>query len=116
MPPPSQLSPDNILRFLQVRSEPASTSEIAQGLHLKNADNRSLFKILSKLKKRRAIEELPAGRYPLPRRKSEKEATAQKPPHNASQRPQPSPSPLAGRDQLTGRLVLRHDGYCVVVT
>ncbi len=113
MPPPSQLSPDNILRFLQVRSGPASASEIAEGLHLKKADNRSLFKMLSKLKKRRAIEELPGGRYRLPGHKSEKEATAQKPPQNASQRPQPSP--LAGRDEVKGRLVLHHDGYGFVV-
>src|SRR5258707_4265526 len=113
MPRPSHLSPDNILRFLQVRSEPASTNEIAQGLHLRKADNRSLFKMLSKLKKRRAIEELPGGRYRFPSRKPEKEATAQKPSQNASQRPQPSP--LAGRDEVKGRLVLHHDGYGFVV-
>src|SRR5712691_9815060 len=113
MPHPSHLSPDNILRFLQVRSEPASTSEIAEGLHLKKADNRSLFKMLSKLKKRRAIEELPGGRYRLPSRKSEKEATAQKPPQSAPRRPQPSV--LAGRDEVKGRLVLHHDGYGFVV-
>ena len=54
----SHLSPDNILRFLQLRSEPASTREIADGLQLRKTDNRPLFKMLSKLKKRRAIEEL----------------------------------------------------------
>ena len=47
MPRPSHLSPDNILRFLQIRSEPASTNEIAQGLHLKKADTRPLFKMLA---------------------------------------------------------------------
>ena len=46
MPRPSHLSPDNILRFLQVRSEPASASEIVEGLHLKKTDNRPLFKML----------------------------------------------------------------------
>src|SRR5207302_1166684 len=72
MPRPSHLSPDNILRFLQVRSAPASPSEIAEGLHLKKSDLGALFKMLSKLKKRRAIEELPGGRYGLANRKSER--------------------------------------------
>src|SRR5229473_1223666 len=113
MPSPSHLSPDNILRFLQVRSAPASTTEIAQGLHVKKSDNRSLFKMLSKLKKRRAIEELPGGRYRLPSRKSEREAPSQKPSDDAPHRPQLSP--LAGRDEVKGRLVLHHDGYGFVV-
>jgi ribonuclease R len=113
MPHPAQLSPDNILRFLQVRSEPASTSEIAQGLHLKKSDNRPLFKMLSKLKKRRAIEELPGGRYRLPNRKPEKDAPGKKPPQDATRRPQPSA--LANRDEVKGRLVLHHDGYGFVV-
>jgi hypothetical protein len=55
MPRPSHLSPDNILRFLQITSQPASASEISQGLYLKKADNRPLFKMLAKLKKRHAI-------------------------------------------------------------
>src|SRR5438445_7503804 len=113
MPRPSHLSPDNILRFLQVRSAPASTSEIAQGLDLKKTDDRSLFKMLSKLKKRSAIEELPGGRYCLPSRKSEREAPRQKQPEDAARRPQ-SP-PLASRDEVKGRLVLHHDGYGFVV-
>jgi ribonuclease R len=113
MPRPSHLSPDNILRFLQVRTEPASTSEIAQGLHLKKTDNRPLFKMLSKLKKRGAIEELPGGRYRLPGRKSEREAASQKLPQDTMRRPQPSA--LADRDEVKGRLVLHHDGYGFVV-
>src|SRR3989441_2028906 len=113
MPRPSHLSPDNILRFLQVRSAPASTSEIAQGLDLKKTDDRSLFKMLSKLKKRCAIEELPGGGYCLPSRKSEREAPRQKQPEDAARRPQSSP--LASRDEVKGRLVLHHDGYGFVV-
>src|SRR5882762_4903465 len=113
MPRPTNLSPDNILRFLQVKSGPASASEIAQGLHLKKTDNRPLFKMLSKLKKRRAIEELPGGRYRLPSRKAEREASGQKSPQDAARHPQ-SP-PLAGRDEVKGRLVLHHDGYGFVV-
>src|SRR5713226_9137095 len=113
MPPPSHLTPDNILRFLQLRSAPASTSDIAHGLHLKKTDNRPLFKMLSKLKKRRAIEELPGGRYRLPNRKSERDTSGQKSPQNAPSRPEPSS--LAGRDEVKGRLVLHHDAYGVVV-
>src|SRR5437016_14607431 len=109
MPRPSHLSPDNILRFLQIRSEPASTNEIAQGLHLKKADTRPLFKILAKLKKRHAIEELPGGRYRLPGRKSDGESSrlAQRP-----ARPQQVRRPLLARhDDVQARLVLHHDGH-----
>jgi ribonuclease R len=113
MPLPSHLSPDNILRFLQVRSEPASTREISEGLHLKKSDNRTLFKMLSKLKKRRAIEELPGGRYRLPSRKSEREAPSKRSAQERVRRPQPST--LADRDEVRGRLVLHHDGYGFVV-
>src|SRR3989441_521575 len=113
MPRPSHLSPDNILRFLRVRTAPASTTDIAQGLHLKKSDNRPLFKMLSKLKKRRAIEELPGGRYRLPSRKSDRNAPSQKPSGEAPRHSQPSP--LASRDEVKGRLVLHHDGYGFVV-
>src|SRR5467141_3195914 len=113
MPRPSHLSPDNILRFLQVRSEPASASEIVEGLHLKRTDNRPLFKMLSKLRKRGAIEELPGGRYRLPSRKSEQKTSGQKPRQEAMGRPQPSA--LADRDEVKGRLVVHHDGYGFVV-
>ena len=64
----SHLSPDNILRFLQVRTAPASADEIAAALHIRKADRRPLFKMLAKLKKRRAIEELAGERYRLPGR------------------------------------------------
>jgi len=101
------------LRFLQIRSEPASTNEIAQGLHLKKADTRPLFKMLAKLKKRQAIEELPGGRYRLPGRKPDRESSSldQRP-----ARPQPTQrSALAPHDEVKGRLVLHHDGYGFVV-
>src|SRR5438309_2055557 len=111
MPRPSHLNPDNILRFLQVRSAPASTTEISQGLHLKKSDNRPLFKMLSKLKKRRAIEELPGGRYRLPGRKSERSAPSQEAPQDVPRRP----LPLASHDEVKGRLVLHYDGYGFVV-
>ena len=129
MPRPSQLSPDNVLRFLQVKSEPASTNEIASGLHLGKNDRRSLFKMLSKLKKRHAIEELPGGRYRLARREVNTRggvSATDSAKRNAQQFPQPpqlpgtqpsqqaSPSTL-NYNEVKGRLVLHHDGYGFVV-
>jgi ribonuclease R len=120
----SHLSPDNILRFLQVRSDSASTNEIASALHLGKTDRRPLFKMLAKLKKRRAIEELPGGRYRLPGRKTERESPGQQENRRAEHQnkhkgPAASTSrsgaPLANRDEIKGRLVLHHDGYGFVV-
>src|SRR5260370_37939691 len=71
MPPPPKLSQNKILRFSQVRSAPASTDEIAAALHMSKADRHALYKMLSKLKKRRAIEELPGARYGLARPREE---------------------------------------------
>src|SRR5215470_12417633 len=118
---PSPLSPDNVLRFLQLRGKPASTGEISQGLKLKKADSRPLFKMLAKLKKRRAIEELPGGRYRLPGSKSGREpqqgapGQSQQPARPAQQRQQPSTPAQLGRDELRGRLILHPDGYGFVV-
>src|ERR1700675_2255134 len=69
----SNLNPENLLRFLQVKTEPASANDIASGLHLGKSDRRPLFKILTKLKKRNAIEELPGGRYRIAKRNAAKE-------------------------------------------
>jgi ribonuclease R len=114
MPSASTLSPDNILRFLQLRSEPASTNDIARGLQLKKSDTRPLHKMLAKLKKRRSIEELPGGRYRLPGRKTRGESREQQSarPSTQPQRPQPS---TASRDEVQGRLILHPDGYGFVV-
>ena len=110
---PSPLSPDNVLRFLQLRGKPASTNEISQGLRLKKADSRPLFKMLAKLKKRRAIEELPGGRYRLPGSKSEREP---RPQQAAPAQPQQHARPAQpDRDELKGRLILHPDGYGFVV-
>src|SRR5260370_25157424 len=87
MSSPSQLNPDNILRFLQLRGEPASTNEIARSLHLKKTDTRPLFKMLAKLKKRRAIEQLPGRRYPILNPKKDHQAPGPQP------LPLPSPPP-----------------------
>ncbi len=113
MSPRSQLNPDNLLHFLHVRGAPASTNEIASGLHLEKGDRRQLFKMLAKLKKRRAIEELPGGRYRLPDRKPEQKTLDRSPRHN----PEPARhvSEASRRDEIKGRLVLHHDGYGFVV-
>src|ERR1700736_2942575 len=132
MPRISNLSPENLLRFLQVKTEPASANDIARGLHLGKSDRRPLFKILTKLKKRNAIEELPGGRYRLAKRHAAKESSRVSP--QAKHRPdnrqievrqindtqihdtptKPAATVLA-RDEIKGRLVLHHDGYGFVV-
>jgi ribonuclease R len=114
MPRPSHLSPDNILRFLQVRADPATLDDISRGLHLKRSDRHPLLKMLGKLKKRGAIKEFPGGRYHLSGSKRESEATV--PPSQRHSDPSgPSPALSPRRDELTGRLVLHHDGYGFVV-
>jgi ribonuclease R len=114
MPRPSHLSPDNILRFLQVRRDPASAEEIARGLRVSKNDQRPLFKMLTSLKKRGAIAELPGGRYRLAGSKPGREA--QERDGERSGKPA-SPGPDGGvrRDEISGRLVLHHDGYGFVV-
>src|SRR5262249_41230478 len=114
MPSTSSLSPDNILRFLQLRSEPASIKELAKSLDLKKSNSQPLFKMLAKLKKRRAIEEMPGGRYRLTKRKTDREDHQQQSarPATPSHRPQPG---LASRDEIPGRLTLHPDGYGFMV-
>src|SRR6201982_4120183 len=97
----SSLSPDNILRFLQATESGASLEAIHRGLHLRKTDRRHLTKMLAKLKKRKAIAELPGGRFTL-----------------ASHRTGPSPRadpPAASRNSFSGRLILHQDGYGFVV-
>src|SRR2546423_10034213 len=130
MPRPSHLSTDTILRFLQVRSDPASGDDIARALHMRRADRRPLFDMLNRLKKRRVIEELPGGRYRLASRKAEgddsgrgsREAGSQGPAESragagGSQRrgQHPGAAGVSNRDEIQGRLVLHHDGYGFVV-
>jgi len=129
MPRSSELSPDNILRFLQVRSEPASTNEIGEALRVAKSDRKPLFRMLSKLKKKGLIEELPGGRYRLAGRKKAKEegagrgadskrefAVAQRSTGNIGKgAPATEGRPAQARDEVRGRLVLHHDGYGFVV-
>src|SRR5712692_3412090 len=129
MPPPAQLSSDNLLHFLQVRRDPASAEEIAAALHMRRADRHALYQMLGKLKKRRLIEEVPGGRYRLAGRKEEqggdgqgareRSQTAAGTPAAAeprSSRPGGSGGgTVVAREQIEGRLVLHHDGYGFVV-
>jgi ribonuclease R len=110
---------------------PASTDEIAAALHIRKGDRRPLYKMLSQLKKRSAIEELPGERYRLPSGTAKKGPTPEGPSQlrvNASdnyedrqpsaREPQKQPARARGvatRDEVKGRLVLHHDGYGFVV-
>jgi ribonuclease R len=139
MPRPSTLSPDNILRFLQVTRDAASANEIAAALHVGKAERKPLFSMLVKLKKRKAIEELPGGRYRLAGRRDERESGGREARATAGDRAVAGSSGdgsagavSAGigstgnirreagahslaRDEVRGRLVLHHDGYGFVV-
>jgi ribonuclease R len=110
---PSQLSPDNILRFLQVRSEPASSEQISGALHLRKSDRKPLNKMLQALKKRRAVDELPGGKFRLAGRKPQ-DRDGHAPPA-ASRQSNDARGGLNSRDEVKGRLVLHHDGYGFVV-
>ena len=96
---------------------------------MSKADRHALYKMLSKLKKRRAIEELPGGgRYRLASRR-EKPTGDGHPPRGtareaggtraagADARPTTARESggIASRNEITGRLVLHHDGYGFVV-
>jgi ribonuclease R len=105
----SPLGVDNILRFLQLRPDGATFSELQRGLRLRKSDQRSLAKLLTKLKKRKAIGELSDGRLVLPSRRQERQSTAAQP------NPMLSPSPARSRNSVSGRLILHQDGYGFVV-
>jgi len=107
----SSLSTDNILRFLQVKQDSATTTDIAQALHLPKSEQKSLFKMLSKLKKRNLIVEVAAGKYRLKSRKPpavEHKAGSRQGPHQGQQR-------KASGGGISGRLVLHQDGYGFVI-
>jgi ribonuclease R len=116
MPSASSLSPDKILRFLQLRGEPVSAKEVAKALGLKKSESRPLYKMLAQLKKRRAIEELPGGRYRLPGGRPARVPGDGQSSQSATQplRSNSAPS-FASRDEVKGRLILHPDGYGFVV-
>jgi ribonuclease R len=128
---PSHLSPDNILRFLQVTRDSASANEISAALNVGKNARKALFNLLVKLKKRGAIEELPGGRYRLAGRKRKEEGGGTSSAATGGEGGKAEsagigsavsrqgiaggpPQPVA-RDEVRGRLVLHHDGYGFVV-
>ena len=127
---PAQLSPDNILRFLQVTSEAASAQDIARGLHLRRNEQKALFKMLAQLKKRGAIKEGAGQRYSLAGRAKQQEGGG-KPPLQGRRHERANveakserggggssserPDGRLARDEVAGRLVLHHDGYGFVI-
>src|ERR1700681_4590421 len=125
---PAQLGSDNLLRFLQVRRDPATIDDIAAGLHVRRADRHALYKMLGQLKKRGLIEEVPGGRYRLKGRTEGQSGDGQSGRGRSrlqgempgkgeprGSRPAGSGGAVAAHDQIEGRLVLHHDGYGFVV-
>ena len=105
----SPLSPDNILRFLQVRQDSVSAVEISQGLHLPKNERKPLFKMLSKLKKRNLILEVAPGKYLLKSKKPAQDEAA------SDRKETQTPRGSIGGKGISGRLVLHQDGYGFVI-
>jgi len=111
----SQLSPDNILRFLQLKNGPISLEDLSRSLQVRKSSRRALLQMLAKLKKRGLVEEPSNGRFLL--RQTPR-------PQQPSSKPRPTSQPTAdnfpqhkafSRDEIKGRLVLHQDGYGFVV-
>ena len=116
MPRPSDLSPDNILRFLQLRNDPVSLEELSRRLHVKKGNRSALLGMLAKLKKRGLLEELSHQRFLLrstrgPMQKKKREET----PVASVEGERIAQHKATSRDEIHGRLVLHHDGYGFVV-
>ncbi|HKM68133.1 MAG TPA: RNB domain-containing ribonuclease [Candidatus Acidoferrum sp.] len=112
---PPHLSPDNILRFLQLRNSAVSLEDLSRSLQVKKSARRALLQMLAKLKKRGLVEELSHGRFllcktPRPQQPSAKPRPPAEPP--AEKFPQQK---AFSRDEIKGRLVLHQDGYGFVV-
>ncbi len=106
---PSQLSPDDILRFLQLRNDPVSIEDLSRGLQVKKSNRRALLQMLAKLQSRGLVEELSHGRFLLRRSRRDPVPAQVPPPEKIAQQK------AASRDEIKGRLVLHQDGYGFVV-
>jgi ribonuclease R len=115
MPRPSQLSIDNVLRFLQLRNDPVALEELSSALHLKRYDRRPLIRMLEKLKKRGLVEELTHGRFLFCRSPRPAAASDNHKPRPVESADKFSPRKTSSRDEIKGRLVLHQDGYGFVV-
>jgi len=111
----SQLSPDNILRFLQLRSGPASLEDLSRSLQVRRSSRRALLQMLAKLKKRGLVEELSQGRFLL-RQTTRPQQPSSNPRATLEAPAEKFPQQKAfSRDEIKGRLVLHQDGYGFVV-
>lgn len=73
------VAPEDVLAFVATLSEPASIRQIAHGMGLRHLGRRYLPRVLKKLKKKGAVEELQGGRFRLAgvrQARSEKEGRA----------------------------------------
>src|SRR5208282_1590941 len=109
MPRPSHLSPDNILRFLQLRNDPVSMEDLSRGLHVKKSNRTPLLQMLAKLQTRGLVEELSHGRFLFRRSQRDPAPAPERSPEKIVQQK------AAYRDEIKGRLVLHQDGYGFVV-
>jgi ribonuclease R len=88
---------------------------------MRRADRNALYKLLNTLKRRRAIEELPGGRYRLAGRKEERggdgagRTSGDGKSGAGSQTAAATGRGVAAHNEIKGRLVLHHDGYGFVV-
>ena len=136
MPRSEPLSDDDILSYLNRSTKPASLRQIASALGLRHAARRALAKSVTRLKRRKLIEEVRAGCYHVAGTKSAKDEERHRRRDPASKLggdvavAEPSVAEVgrapsiprdaerdASRDPnlVTGRLVAHHDGYGFVV-
>jgi ribonuclease R len=112
MPRQSDLSTDNILRFLQLRNDPVSLEDLSRSLGIRKNARRPLLQMLLKLKKRNLIDEPSQGRFRLQTKQRQSapvtHADASSPDKFLQQK-------IVSRDEIKGRLVLHQDGYGFVV-
>src|SRR5207248_9444625 len=100
----SSLSVDNILRFLQVRDDGATFSELQRGLRLRKSEQHALNKILSNLKKRKAIVELTDGQFVIASRSDGQLGRSDQAPERSRERASDQRSQASvGRNSLSGR-------------
>src|SRR5665213_1568962 len=123
------LTDDDILGYLNRSSKPVSLRQIASALGLRHAGRRALAKTVTRLKRRKLIEEVRAGCYRLAGAKNEAGEERHRKRESASklgvsartggplENGHPKSGHEASRDPnlVTGRLVAHHDGYGFVV-
>ena len=121
---PEPLSDDEILNYLHRSAKPASLRQIASALGLRHAARRALAKSITRLKRRKLIEEARAGCYRLAGAKMAPDA--ERPRGHVGGGNDSGAGGAAGRAEssarrdrdpevVTGRLVAHHDGYGFVV-